>query len=70
MAKKVAKKVKPVEPDLTNTGAGILGMYAAIRICLHNGIDPHEFCDMILREVWPERTDLLRGSSIGRVADC
>lgn len=39
-------------PWLRNLGAACLGMYAAIKICLHNGIDPHALCDMVTKEIF------------------
>lgn len=37
------------KPDpLDNIEAGILGMYAAIKIFHHNGIDPHKMMDVIV----------------------
>jgi hypothetical protein len=35
---------------LDNIGSGILGMYAAIKIFRHNGIDPHAMVDAIIAE--------------------
>lgn len=40
---------------LDNLGAGCMGMYAAIKIFRHNGVDPHEMCDAILREVFNDQ---------------
>lgn len=43
------------EPHLDNLGAAILGMYAAIKICRRNGIDPHRMCDSIIAEVFEKK---------------